>query len=220
LIVPVQRRVFKRRTETRPELYQALIDDRPLEGIAAFVVTEDEIREAWERHGEFILAAWVRKHPGTRPSYWWEFNAPRQPVGRFPGWYYDGKLPEPRRRLGGVGTPKHEVLAYVPRYEFGVPASWTNRWEVKLYGGRVRGNDGKPLFKKGDFKGVVPDGADPPVFESQANYLKRHNLLLPGEAPRLTPRDFEPEVLEVYVFGEDENPYRPAPRCDRHWGLI
>jgi hypothetical protein len=209
--MPIKRRIDKHRAETRPELYQALIDDRPPEGVAAFLVTENEIREAWERHGEFIIAAWARKHPGTRPSYWWEFSSPRQPVGTFPGRYYDGKLPEPRRRLGGVGTPKHEALAYVPHYSYGIPTSWINRWEVKLYGGRVQGNDGKPLFKKSDFKGVAPDPDDPPVFESEAAYLKRHGLLLPGEGSRLTTNDFEPEVLEVDVVGEDVNPYAPRP---------
>jgi hypothetical protein len=208
--MPVKRRLDKRRAETRPELYQALIDDRPTEGVAAFLVTENEIREAWERHREFIIAAWARKHPGTRPSYWWELDAPRQPVGTFPGWYYDGQLPEPRRRLGGVGTPKHEALAYVPHYSYGIPTNWINQWEVKLYGGRVRGKNGKPFFKKGDFKGVAPDGADPPVFESQASYLKRHNLLLPGEAARLTLEDFEPVELEIEPVPEGQNPYRSA----------
>jgi hypothetical protein len=208
--MPVKRRLDKRRAETRPELYQALIDDRPLEGVAAFLVTEDEIREAWERHGEFILAAWVKKHPGTRPSYWWEFDAPRQPVGRFPGWYYDGKLPEPRHRLGGVGTAKHEVLAHVPHYSFGIPTSWINQWEVELYNGRVRGRDGKPLFKKGDFKGVAPDPSDPPCFESEASYLRRLGLLLPGEAVRLAPEDFEPVELEIDQVPEGQNPYRSA----------
>ena len=76
--MPIKRRIDKHRAETRPELYQALIDDRPPEGVAAFLVTENEIREAWERHGEFIIAAWARKHPGTRPSYWWEFSSPRR----------------------------------------------------------------------------------------------------------------------------------------------
>lgn len=40
------------------------------------------------------------------------------------------------------------------------------------------------------------DPADPPVQESQAAFLKRHSLLLAGEARRLRQRDFAPEVCE------------------------
>ncbi len=39
---------------------------------------------------------------------------------------------------------------------------------------------------------------DPPIFESQATYLDRLGLLLPGERKRLTAEDFEPDVLGSY----------------------
>jgi hypothetical protein len=38
-------------------------------------------------------------------------------------------------------------------------------------------------------------GNDPPIFESQAAYLDRHDLLLPKEKKRLRETDFEPERL-------------------------
>ena len=41
------------------------------------------------------------------------------------------------------------------------------------------------------------DRADPPRFESEAAYLARHNLLSTSERRRLTPADFEPEVIAV-----------------------
>ena len=40
------------------------------------------------------------------------------------------------------------------------------------------------------------DPTDPPRYEAQAAYLKRHKLLLPGEERRLAPADFEPEEVQ------------------------
>ena len=57
-----------------------------------------------------------------------------------------------RQASGGTGTPAHEVQAVVPSFEYGLPAVW-----------------------------VGLDEDDPPVFESEATYLKRHGLLLAGE---------------------------------------
>ncbi|MGC8541874.1 MAG: hypothetical protein ACP5QA_14780 [Phycisphaerae bacterium] len=42
-------------------------------------------REAWQRFRVEILAAWIQKHPGTRPYFWWLADAP-----------------EPRRQLCGA----------------------------------------------------------------------------------------------------------------------
>jgi hypothetical protein len=39
------------------------------------------------------------------------------------------------------------------------------------------------------------DVADPPIFESEAAYLKRLRLLLPGEARRLRRADYAPEAI-------------------------
>jgi hypothetical protein len=38
------------------------------------------------------------------------------------------------------------------------------------------------------------DPLDPPKFEAEASYLKRHRLFLPGEERRLTEADFQPEA--------------------------
>src|SRR5690242_15024366 len=34
------------------------------------------LRQAWEEHREDVLAEWTKKHPGTRPSAWWQWDAP------------------------------------------------------------------------------------------------------------------------------------------------
>ena len=84
----------------------------------------------------------------TRPALWWRFDAPRLPLGTFQGWFIDGKLPQPRKRTGGTGTP---VAAPSAPFAYGVPTAWV------------------------DF-----DEDDPPTYESQAAYLKRHGLLMAG----------------------------------------
>lgn len=66
-------------------------------------------------------------------------------------WKYDA--PENRQRLGGKGTPASDVSANAPYFVLGVPADWAE-----------------------DF-----DPTDPPMFESQAAFLKRHGLMLAGE---------------------------------------
>jgi hypothetical protein len=73
------------------------------------------------------------------------------------------KLPQPRKRTGGTGTPAYEVQSVGPAFAYGIPTVW-----------------------------VGLDEDNPPVFESQAAYLKRHGLLLAGEKRRA---DFEPEAV-------------------------
>ncbi len=84
-------------------------------------------------------------------------------------WKYDS--PAPRRRLGGTGLSNNDHGGYVPAFWCGVPRDWYHFQDI--------------------------DTADPPVFESQAAYLKRHDLLLSGE--RLPADAFAPETLpETY----------------------
>jgi hypothetical protein len=122
--------------------------------------------ELWPRWRAVVPDWWVREFPGTRPRLWWNHDAPRQPAGRWPGRWFDGQLPEPRRRLGGAGvTPWEAGLAYVPCYAHGVPSIWIDAWQVAYYKLDV------PAY----------DPMDPPVYETEAEYLRRHGLLLPGE---------------------------------------
>jgi hypothetical protein len=119
-----------------------------------------DLRDVWHEHAEAILAHHVKRRPGTRPARWWQFDAP-----------------EPRRRLGGTGTPLHECSAYVAPFTYGIPTAWRTH---------------------GDFftSGTPIDPEDPPAFESEAAYLLRLNLLLPDELARLLPEDFDPEEID------------------------
>jgi hypothetical protein len=198
--VPVRRHTDKRRPQISDALWH-LLNDLPLTAdhrAERYFFKPEEIREAWAQFREETLAEWAQEHPGTRPSRWWKFDAPRIPVGTWPGCYWDGQLPEPRRRLGGVGTPAHEVLAFVPRFPFGVPDRWVDAWAVDYYNGRAVDVHGNPIgtqYHEGHFSGVAIDPDDPPAYESQAAYLARLDLLLPGERKRLTEADFEPVLV-------------------------
>jgi hypothetical protein len=78
-------------------------------------------------------------------------------------------IPEPRRRRGGIGKPRHERLAYYPSFRCGIPDDWT---------------------------GAKLDPRDPPLYEAQATYLERNGLLVPGEREMLTTKDFKPEAVK------------------------
>jgi hypothetical protein len=122
-------------------------------------------RRTWRAWEEEALA-WVAEHrPGTRPEPWWEFSAPKWD-DPYKGEYFHGTRPEPRKRLGGSGRPDWEVRGTVPRLPLGVPLLHLD-----------------------------VDPIDPPVYESQATYLKRHNLLLPGEEKRIPKPGFKPETI-------------------------
>lgn len=214
--MPVKRRVGKERSGNVPEAIWRNMLDQPLPedctGFTRYGILHDReharpnlplrVRDYWDMHRDAVLAEWLRDNPGTRPRCWWDWDAPREPIGTHPGEWIDGKLSLSRKRLGGVGTPAHEVLATGLAYSFGIPCAWVQQWAVELYNGRPLGVEGKPLtrrdgsfYREGDFGGVVPDPRNPPLYESQATYLRRLNLLLPGELRRLTARDFEPEAV-------------------------
>lgn len=176
-------------------------------------------RSAWDACKADILSDWITRFPGTRPQYWWTFDSPRmsqEDVKKhgWIGWFFVSRLCEPRRRVGGTGTPAHEVLNYVPSFSLGIPDQWLEQDDVELYNGRTRHvvtgelitADGK--WKEGNFAGKAIDANNPPRYESQASYLTRHSLLLPAEKSRLRPADFEPELITVFEEIETESPSR------------
>jgi hypothetical protein len=137
------------------------------------------IDELWAAVGDAIVEEWIEEAPGTRPSTWWRFTAPRLAAEDWPHpWFGQEAPPEPRRRVGGTGRPAFEWTAYVARWWCGVPCDWIWVGDAML-GARAEAAD--------------PD--DPPVFESQAVYLQRFGLCLPGELAQLEPTDFEPEAI-------------------------
>ena len=171
------------------------------------------LRPEWDRVRDRLLTEWIGAHPGTRPWGWWLFDAPRwQPP--YPqrlvslAWHCQ-LLAEPRRRIGGIGTPAFEVLGYWPEYRLGIPVDWVDDFAVQYHNGRavdvvttgshlparVHGVRIGTAYHDGDFAGLAPRAADPPTVESQATYLDRHGLLPQAERRVLTAIDFEPERL-------------------------
>jgi hypothetical protein len=195
--VPVRRRIDKRRAEVTDEHEAWLQGNDSGCGLVPYS-THEELAALWAAHSERIVAEHVTNYPGTRPARWWQHEAPRLPLGTFPGCYYDGKLPMPRRRLGGIGTPASDALAYAPMFSYGLPSVWINHRQVQYYTGiavDIHGNPVGSLYPSDAFKGVAIDPNDQPTFESQATYLKRHGLFLPGEERRLRKADWEPELI-------------------------
>lgn len=135
----------------------------------------------WREHGDDITAEWASSMPGTRPPAWWQYSAPRQPLGTYPGWWIDGKLPDPRRRVSGRGSLCSDHLAHSPAFYCGLPLHWLSDSDIRLF--------------KLNRKAERFDPTDPPCFESEAAYLRRHDLLLPGESRHLTQRDYAPAPL-------------------------
>jgi hypothetical protein len=143
----------------------------------------EALRRVWRAYRGELLPQWIQERPGSRPWAWWCCDAPESS----------------RRRLGGIGTPAHEVLAYVEEYDFGVPARWVTAWMVEYYNGRARDVHGQPIgleYREGSFRGVAINPADPPRFESETTYLKRHRLLGAEERACLSATAFEPETVE------------------------
>ena len=142
---------------------------------------EPERGKDWQAVKDDIIATWIAEHPGTRPFAWWQYDSPG-----------------PRSRVGGIGTPAHEVLAYVPAFNRGIPTKWVSRFDVEYYNGRAKDIHGNRIgaeYTEGHFPYDAIDPADPPRFESEASYLRRLGLFLPGEEKRLTDADFQPEVI-------------------------
>lgn len=178
-----------------------LPDDTDFELFALAGHNKAALRAAWDSARDEVLAEWIRDHPGTRPWAWWRFDAPREPLTLAPDriWRDEDRTLPHRRRVGGVGTPWHEVWGCALDFDRGIPTQWFDAWMIKYYNGRakdVHGNRIGTEYHDGFLVADAFDPADPPRFESEATYLERHGLLAPGERERLTEADFQPEVLQ------------------------
>ena len=159
--------------------------------------------ELWAENRNEYLPAFIAKHPGRRPLAWWQWDAPRW-NDPFEGVYFHGKLCEPRQRIGGIGTPDYEVLNHVPHFYKGIPTGWVSKFDEEYYNGRRKDIHGNPIgteYKEGHFKGVAIDPNDPPVFESEAVYLQRHNLLTDAEKKFV---EKHPELMEPEAIRKDD----------------
>jgi hypothetical protein len=96
-----KRKLLVKKARCKPDVWAFLNDqDLPSDGwtFDIFDLYGDPEKEEslWRKYSEEILTEWIKKTPGTRPSLWWSYNAPKQPdTGS--GWFYEGKLLELRR---------------------------------------------------------------------------------------------------------------------------
>ena len=137
------------------------------------------VRNLWRAVKTEVLAAWIREHPCSRPAAWWECDGSPEAVEGWPEF-----RSAQRRRIGGIGEPQHDRIAVVPRFDRGIPVGWFDEAGAALFGG------------------IAVSEADPPRFEAEAEYLRRHNLLTPAELTHLVDH---PELLtpEVVTFDDD-----------------
>jgi hypothetical protein len=146
------------------------------------------LRQAWRQNAEWIVGRWAEAHPGSRPKHWWRWDAP-----------------EPRKRLGGVGTPAHQVLAYELVYDRGIPGYWVEPWMHRYFNGQFRTVKGKLVksrFHPGDFPHPPVSPTDPPRYESEAAFLDRHKLLTAAERAVLDRDGWPPD--EAVVIRPDD----------------
>jgi hypothetical protein len=147
------------------------------------------LKPLWAEYREQVLTDWLIEQPGARPQSWWQYDAPRQRAV-MQGRELPCEVAVPRKRLGGIGTPAFDTLAFKPYYRYGIPAIWL--WK----------SIAKSLRKSGDcrFSCDPIDWDDPPLFESEAQHLMCHGLLLEREEQRLTEDNFIPELLSRRHF--------------------
>jgi hypothetical protein len=177
--MPVKRRVPK--TKLRPEItaeMEAWARDQDGSGLFPFVSNDEVLRATWAVLCDDVVAEYVAEYPGFRPIRWWQYNSSPE---------------EPRRRLGGVGTTWADYHSRPPRLYRGLPTEW---FDADTIAGYARD---RPLRSAA----VAVDPSDPPLFESEAAYLRRLGLFLPGEERRLDASDFEPTPIVI--------PPRPPP---------
>lgn len=205
--MPRPRRAGRTRRETITEAealwaYDKLTPEHPDHYPTQYFTSKARFREVWDEMRDEVLEAWIAEKPGTRPQHWWMYDAPRSAPGSLPRCsQFEGELPELRRRVGGTGTPSHEVLNYAPDLDRGIPTGWVEPWQVELYNGRARDVRGQLIgteYSEGHFPYEAIDRNDPPLFESEASYLDRHGLLTQQERARLGADAWEPESVEPH----------------------
>jgi len=110
-----------------------------------------------------------------------EEHVKRSPGTRPAGWWtFDA--PGPRLRVGGKGEAR-----FPKSLRLGIP---TYFWDARFYGAmKIAVPDARPR--------ELIDAGDPPSYESQAMFLRRNDLLSPGEESKLSEDDFRPETVKV-----------------------
>jgi hypothetical protein len=108
---------------------------------------------------------------------WWVQAKP----GTRPSLWWKFRAPEPRLRLSGIGSPDS-----LRDMKFGVPTVWGRPGRGDVHGPRE----------------LCYDVDDPPLYESEATFLRRHELLLPSERRQLTQADYAPVRITDILWPE------------------
>jgi len=139
----------------------------------------------------------LKEHYSTNPDYWECFFMQwPEPAGGYERRIWD----EYREEL------LQEYTSHFPGYR--PPAFW--RWDAAEPRLRL-GGVGEVDPGAGDLHMGLPvywltiSAEEPPLFESQPVYLRRHDLFLEGEEARVDPDAWEPDII---VMDEDETATR------------
>ncbi len=162
-------------------------------------MSKDEIKGLWTENRDEVLKWWIENKPCSRPGPWWIFDAPLEDTKT----RFEVIKTQRRDRISGVGTPCYLCLNYCAQFTLGIPNSWVSQRDADYYNGRAKDIHGKPIGnnKEGDFEGLAIDPTDPPTFESQAAYLKRHGLLTTEEKRHLGKH---PELLKPEAVTDED----------------
>lgn len=77
----------------------------------AYMMEHDVAEAAWRDRGSELMAAWIRRAPGSRPWAWWKWGLPtRTPA----------TPPARRNKLSGSGSPAEDW----GEDAFGLPVAW------------------------------------------------------------------------------------------------
>ncbi|MCO6436022.1 MAG: hypothetical protein J5J06_02930 [Phycisphaerae bacterium] len=121
-------------------------------------VDDDEIRALWELHGEQITREWAAKYPGSRPYHWWTFDAPEKRLCLGGVHWFDD--PTWKAAVAEAHAEYPDIYGVVGGY-YGLSRGVPRIWSREL-ASNAAGDD----------------------FETEAEFLTRLGLWLPGECER------------------------------------
>jgi len=131
-------------------------DDEYGRDFRIFTTSLAKLDALWKEHGAVITREWATgERHGLRPNFWWRNDAPRlapEKIARFEWGEYEPCIAD---------------FLIEPRLL--ISGSGRPGWRFQC-----QTHKGVPVTWEGD-----PN--DPPVFETEHAYLKRHGLLFPGE---------------------------------------
>lgn len=134
--------------------------------------SEDGALACWQLQGKLL----DRRGSGEFEKIWKSHRDKvladfiRKYPGHRPWVWWEFNALESRKQISGKGVVSWERYpAIKPLYSYGAPGSW---YEI--------------------------DESDPPFYESEATFLKRHDILTLSEKKKLKSHDFEPvNILEI-----------------------